>query len=218
MTSHSNEEEFWDHKHRGYATKTFITHPNWLATTLCDNLSAPANVLDLGCGQGQDTLYFSDHGMQVTSVDFSTFALAQFRQAATERGIRQLRHDLSVVPYPFDSEEFDAVYAHLSLHYFDATTTHAVFAEIARVLRPGGQLWALFNSDHDPEASDPSFRVLENRFLELAPGNRKRYFTASELSDLLGADFEVYVARYGHGTAKSKADEYVELVASKKRR
>lgn len=215
MIPDQTEEQFWDEKHRSYATKKFITQPNWLATTLCDNITPPLRILDLGCGQGQDSLYFSDCGFSVTSVDFSAFALGQFAQAAEQKAIQQMQLNLAATPYPFASEEFDVVYAHLTLHYFDSPTTRAVFAEVARVLQPGGQFWALFNSDHDPEASDTDSRVLEERFLELAPGSRKRFFTAAELPNMLGEDFAVQVARYGHGTAKSRTDEYVELVATK---
>lgn len=211
-----SEEQFWDHKHHDYATKSFVKKPNWLARILCDNNTAPTQLLDLGCGQGQDSVYFSDQGFSVTAVDFSAFALQQFASLARDKGIRQERLNLAETPYPLESAHFDIVYAHLTLHYFSLETTRSVFAEAARVLKPDGQFWALFNSDHDPEATDASAQVIEDRFLELAPGSRKRYFTPGELPDLLGDSFEVQVARYGHGTTKSEADEYVELVATKK--
>jgi len=215
VAHNQSEEQFWDDKHHSYAAKKFVRKPNWLATTLSDNLEAPAKILDLGCGQGQDSLYFRSLGHEVTALDFSKFALAQFADAARAAGVPQVRHDLGRVPYPFPAEAFDIVYAHLTLHYFDQATTRQIFAEVARLLKPHGQLWALFNSDHDPEASDPAFATIEERYLELAPGSKKRYFSAAELPDLLGERFQVNVARYGHGTNKNKNDAYVELVANK---
>lgn len=205
-------EEFWGAKHQKYASKDFVKKPNWLARTLADNLEGRARILDLGSGQGQDSKFLAAEGHDLVAVDFSAFALEQFAAASESLRIEQLQMDLAKVPYPFDDGEFDVVYAHLSLHYFDITATRRIFAEISRILAPGGSLWALFNSDHDPEASGESL-ILEERYLELSPGDRKRYFKPSELAALLGRSFTVDVARYGHGTTKSNDDQYVELVA-----
>lgn len=204
-------EKFWEDKHQTYATKEFVTKPNWLASTLVDAVAAPSRILDLGCGQGQDSVFFAENGHQVVAVDFSEYALERFSAAAKALGITQVLHDLGSLPYPFEDASFDVVYAHLSLHYFTAHTTRAVFAEVARLLKPAGTFTALFNSDRDLECSDATSVRIENRYLELSPGDRKRYFTESELAALLGDRFNVIVARYGRGTTKNSEDEYVEL-------
>lgn len=208
-------EEFWRAKHQTYASKDFVKKPNWLARTLADNLEGRVRILDLGCGQGQDSKFLAAEGHDLVATDFSGFALQQFATSAESLGIKQLQLDIAKPPYPFDDGEFDVVYAHLSLHYFDVNSTRRVFAEISRILSPGGSFWSLFNSDHDPEASSEALR-LEERYLELSPGDRKRYFKPSELSDLLGENFSVDLARYGHGTTKSNDDQYVELVAHRR--
>ena len=206
-------EQFWNDKHQTYAKKKFVTKPNWLATTLVDNLEKPVRILDLGCGHGQDSRYFAQNGHTVVSADFSSYVLDRFNAEARSLGIRQVLLELGEPPYPFADDEFDVVYAHLSLHYFPRTTTKAIFSDVARLLSPGGQFWALFNSEHDPECSDKSAVNLEERYLELSPGDRKRYFTVDELPELLGSGLVIELARYGHGTRKSSKDEYVELAA-----
>lgn len=206
-------EKFWEDKHQIYATKEFVARPNWLASSLMDVASEPSRILDLGCGQGQDSVYFAEKGHQVVAVDFSEYALERFSAAAKALEINQVLHDLGNLPYPFEDASFDIVYAHLSLHYFTAEITRAVFAEVARLLRPSGTFSALFNSDRDPECSDATSVRIEDRYLELSPGDRKRYFTESELAALLGDRFNVNAARYGRGTTKNSEDEYVELWA-----
>ncbi|WP_284249104.1 bifunctional NAD(P)/FAD-dependent oxidoreductase/class I SAM-dependent methyltransferase [Litorihabitans aurantiacus] len=47
----------------------------------------PGTVLDLGCGEGGDALWFAERGWRVTAVDVSTTALARARVAAERRGL-----------------------------------------------------------------------------------------------------------------------------------
>jgi SAM-dependent methyltransferase len=108
-------------------------------------------VLDLGAGQGQDSRFFAEQGYDVVSTDLEESALEQSR-AKLSNELKQnvtiqkvdLREEL-----PSDDGSFDVVYAHLSLHYFNYETTVRLFAEISRVLKPGGVLAFFTNSVHD---------------------------------------------------------------------
>lgn len=201
--------DFWNDKHLSYATKDFVHMPNYFAREVAQNLQPGSAVLDLGCGQGQDSLYLAHQLMTVTACDFSQDALDMFAAEAQRAGVAVSRVDLSELPLPFPDAAFDAVYAHLVLHYFDRAATVQLFDEVARILRPGGSLYALFNSDRDPEATQG--REIEPRYREIAPGNLKRFFTPGELGDLLGHQFEKPDASYGRGTTKNAEDEWVKL-------
>lgn len=203
--------EFWNGKHHQYAVQAFVRKPNLFAQEIAGLLKPGAHLLDLGCGQGQDAVYFAKYGLSVTACDFSEFAVSQFRKSAEAVGITQVLIDLAAPPYPFPDSAFDVVYAHLSLHYFDENTTRRIFAEIARVLRHGGHFYSYFNSVHDPESNEGT--LIEPQFRELSPGDRKRYFTTEELPGLLGARFTEATASYGRGTTKNPDDRYVRLAA-----
>jgi SAM-dependent methyltransferase len=205
--------KFWENKHGNYATKGFVKRSNLFAQEVAGLIPSGARLLELGCGQGADALFFVSRGARVTACDFSRFALDRFAVDAEAAGVRQVELDLSAVPYPFESDSFDVVYAHLSLHYFDTDSTRRVFAEIGRVLRPGGHLFATFNSVRDPEI-DEGTELGERAYRELAPGDRKRFFSVAELPDLLGPGFAVQDAGYGQGTSKNPDDEFVRLIAA----
>jgi SAM-dependent methyltransferase len=205
--------KFWESKHGTYATKAFVRRPNFFAQEIAGLVPPGARLLELGCGQGADALFFAGQGAQVTACDFSRFALDQFAKDAEAAGVREVELDLSDVPYPFDDDSFDIVYAHLSLHYFDTASTWRVLADIRRILRPGGRLLATFNSVRDPEVGE-GIELGEPTYRELGPGDRKRYFSVDELAGLLGAGFTVLDAGYSRGTAKNPDDEFVRLVAT----
>jgi SAM-dependent methyltransferase/phosphohistidine swiveling domain-containing protein len=210
MTSPLN---FWEKKHGTYATKGFVKRPNLFAEEIAGFITPEARVLELGCGQGADSLFFAGRGATVTACDFSRFALDQFAGDAAAAGVRQIELNLSEVPYPFGEDEFDVVYAHLSLHYFGTGPTRQIFADIARILRPGGRFLATFNSIRDPEAGEGE-ELGERVYRELAPGDRKRFFSVEELAGLLGDGFTDVSAAYGRGTSKNPDDEFVSVVAA----
>ncbi len=110
-----------------------------LFATLLDK-QAPGRLLELGCGAGEDCQLFAAAGMQPVGLDFSRQALtaAQHSLAGDARLVQQhLTQGL-----PFADDVFSAVFAHLSLHYFDDDTTSFIFAEIHRVIGLNG-LFAL---------------------------------------------------------------------------
>lgn len=76
-------------------------------------------------------------------------------------------HDLEVYPWPFDDNEFDACHAYCVLEHLgrqgDYKSFFATFAEIYRILKPGGHLFAVVPSRTDKWLwGDPSHtRVIQ---------------------------------------------------------
>lgn len=99
-------------------------------------------LLELGGGQGRDTLFFAREGFGVTVLDYAESGVAAIRgkaEAAELEGcVRAIRHDVRDL-LPFDEGIFDGCFSHM-LFCMAMTTRElkALAAEIRRVLRPGG--------------------------------------------------------------------------------
>jgi SAM-dependent methyltransferase len=97
-------------------------------------------VLELGAGQGRDTLAFLRSGLSVTAVDYAAEALAGIEQSAGADADRLATVVADVRrPLPLPDAGVDAVYSHMLLNM--ALTTpelERLAAEVRRVLRPGG--------------------------------------------------------------------------------
>lgn len=203
--------EFWEKKHRNYKAEPWVQQGNYFAEEVADLITVGSTLLDLGCGQGQDSIYFARRGALVTSADFSPYALSQLEVAAAAEGIQTLVLNLEDLPYPFATATFDVVYAHLSLHYFSQAMTTAIFAEVARVLRPGGYFLATFNSVDDEEFE--TGERIESHYFELESGDRKRYFDEDQVRLFATDLFAIQDVSRAVGTRKKAEDRIVRLIA-----
>ena len=130
------QQQHWD--------LTFAGRPNMFGTAPSDAARAAAGVfaaegrtdlLELGAGQGRDTLFFAREGFRVTAVDYTQAAVDSLAAASN---VIPVRHDVRE-PLPFGADSFDACYSHML--YCMALTTpqlERLAAEVLRVLRPGG--------------------------------------------------------------------------------
>ncbi len=94
------------------------------------------DVLDLGCGTGRHTAWLAAAGARVTAVDFSPEMLAIARRKTRGADVHFLPHDLHE-PLPLASGGFDLVVSGLVLEH--RRDLAGFFAEVHRVLRPGGR-------------------------------------------------------------------------------
>ncbi len=110
----------------------------WVLEPLADRDGL--RVLDLAAGTGKLTGTLVALGLPVTAVEPDPMMLAELRRQLPE--VESLPGTAEAIPLPDDS--VDAVFVGQALHWFD---TDRAFPEIARILRPGGVLGALWNAD-----------------------------------------------------------------------
>mgnify|MGYP003805835629 FL=1 len=100
------------------------------------------NLLELGAGQGRDTLFFARQGIAVQALDYSAAGLSAIQEKADRLDVAPAvsvwQHDLRQ-PLPFADGTFDACFSHM-LFCMAFTTAELNFLsrEIWRVLKPGG--------------------------------------------------------------------------------
>lgn len=97
-------------------------------------------VLEIGCGQGRDCLYFASKGIEVTALDYSEVAVSSLLAKAEQKNLDIKAHVYDAKkPLPFDDGIFDVVYSHMFFSMrFNLNELLSVFREIQRVLRNNG--------------------------------------------------------------------------------
>ncbi len=109
-------------------------------------------VVDLGCGNGTVSAWFARHhrDAQIVAVDRSALAVASTRATAVANGVDgQVDVHWADGAEPVPDGSADIVLLNPPFHSDAALSTgiaQHLFAEAARVLRPGGKLWCVWNS------------------------------------------------------------------------
>jgi SAM-dependent methyltransferase len=141
-----------------------------------------SRVLELGCSAGDDSAYFAERGHEVIGLDVSVPLIDIAAQRYADHVNLEFRRADLTKPFGVSGQSMDAVYARLSLHYFDHTTTMRVFSEIAWVMRTGGTFAFACRSTADPlfgkgEEIEPNYFLLDGHF--------RHFFDAEYCADLL---------------------------------
>lgn len=197
----------WDSKHKKYADADWIDKPTIFSQEIISLLPEKGFLLELGCGQGQDSRFFASRGYSVTATDFSHKGIEIAQEKTREPKVKYLQCDMSK-PLPFPDSSFDIVYSHLAIHYFDSKTTTALISEILRVLKPHGVCALLVNSIHDPEYG--TGEKIEDDFY-LMDGVYKRFFSSKSLKTYLGKFENLILDEHG-STYKDRAKSVSNLV------
>lgn len=113
-----------------------------------------APVLDAGCGTGRMSQHLAAHGCDVQGVDLSPGMVAMARRDHPD--LTFAVGSLSDLPYPDD--RFAGVLLWYSTIHTPPAGQARVFAQAARVLRPGGHLLVAFQSGHGTRDISAAYR------------------------------------------------------------
>lgn len=108
-------------------------------------LQAGQRVLDLGCGTGTLTVMLKQAQPLATvaglDIDARTLELAQRKARRVDADIEWVRASAARLPYA--DATFDSVVSSAVIHHLTSDQKRAAFAEVYRVLRPGGSFHLL---------------------------------------------------------------------------
>ena len=137
------DHELWE-EHAGWWIEGFTegADPEYVEQILplaAAELDGAGRVLDLGCGDGQISRLLAGGGARVVGIDPTWNQI----RVAHERGGGATYARSGAAALPFADGSFDAVVACLVFEHID--DVDAAIAEVARVLRPGGQFSFFLN-------------------------------------------------------------------------
>lgn len=114
-------------------------------------LSPGCRLLDLGCGSGRDSAWFSSLGFEVTAVDGSEELCERIKANYGIDALCIKFEDISFVA------EFDAVWACASLLHVKKGDMPKVLSKVSAALKPGGVLYASFKYGREERVCNGRF-------------------------------------------------------------
>lgn len=193
----------WAHEYaRDPERYVFGTEPSDWAREVARLVRPGDTVLDLGCGEGRDSVFFAELGATVTGVDLAAGGLDKARRLARRRGVR-VRWIEGAMTEALPAGRFDLIFSCGTIHYVPRAERLPLFGRLAAMTRPGGhQAHVVFTDRHVHEEK----------------GEIVDYFTAGELRE---AFVEWQVLRNGERVISCAQDGSVhghsveELVAAR---
>jgi SAM-dependent methyltransferase len=112
-------------------------------------------ILELGAGQGRDSLFFAASGFSVHVLDYAPAGIDTILKNAAQAGLSSRlsaqRHGVRL-PLPVSDATFDACYSHmLFCMAFTTAELEHLAREAWRALRPGGQCVYTARNTSDPD-------------------------------------------------------------------
>jgi SAM-dependent methyltransferase len=137
---HEREASFFDAAAAGLGYEPLRRPPDWFEQALLDAAEplAGLDVLEVGCGHGELTMFLLEAGARVTGLDISA-GMVELARRRTARFSKEGRAEFVVAPAEktgLAAESFDVVIGKLVLHHLDL---RLAISEVERLLRPGGR-------------------------------------------------------------------------------
>jgi SAM-dependent methyltransferase len=146
----------WDAAYAGSTPPPWdLGRPQPAFVRLAEQGLLTGQLLDLGCGTGEQTLLAASSGAEALGVDVSPLALEQARGKAGARGIKARFEVADALSLRDLGLSFDTVIDSGLFHVFDDDSRARYVASLAAVLRPGGHLYLMCFSDRQPGTLGP---------------------------------------------------------------
>jgi cyclopropane fatty-acyl-phospholipid synthase-like methyltransferase len=113
------------------------------------------SVLDVGCGTGENALFFSQQGRKVTGVDFLEEPIERAKKKAAERKIDAKFLVQDALKLSELRQQFDNIIDCGLFHGFSDVDRPRYVSALASVLKPGGKLFLMCFSDKEPGTDGP---------------------------------------------------------------
>jgi SAM-dependent methyltransferase len=130
-----------------------IGRPQKAFLNAADEISG--SVLEVGCGTGENALFFASRGHKVTGIDFLAEPIKRARQKCAERGLTATFLVMDALQLHELPEVFDSAIDSGLFHVFSDEDRRRYVAGLASVLKHGGRMFLLCFSDAEPGDQGP---------------------------------------------------------------
>jgi len=147
-------------------------------------------ILELGCGQGRDSVFFAKYGYDVTATDISENAINFVEKIKNEFNLKNLNlfvHDTEK-PFDFLNKKFDLIYSNLALQFFDLSQLNEIFSNINRIMNKNS--FFLFSTKKPGDKYYNFGNKISDKAFE-HKGITRFFFESNEIQDILKNYFEI---------------------------
>ncbi|MBL4681619.1 MAG: class I SAM-dependent methyltransferase [Pseudomonadales bacterium] len=206
---------YWDNFYK----TNFKSTPSQFCVCMLTEIDPTDTIVELGSGNGRDSLYFASQGHITVAMDLSHEAIASCEREAKERQVEHtsffqgdltnLENVSSVIQHARDKSESSMLtfYSRFVMHSLDDEQERKLLEILSSCLQAGEKIYFEFRSSEDAELD----KVFGNHF--------RRYINIDAFhARLENGGFNISYSLVGQGMAKYKEEDpfVARIIACKK--
>lgn len=163
-----------------YAKKGVPAEPSSFAHFVLTNIPRRLSLLEVGCGNGRDAVFFNKNGHDVTAVDSSEQAIHLCKEIHGSNGVNFV-HGKILTSKNLIKGLFDIIYSRFTLHAMTIDEECSFIENSYKLLKSTGRIFIECRSIYDPLARRGEI-ISPN---ERCEGHYRRFIVKEDLSDKL---------------------------------
>jgi cyclopropane fatty-acyl-phospholipid synthase-like methyltransferase len=156
--------DFFDSAYRG-TPPWDIGRPQKEFTELVRHGEITGSVVDIGCGSGENALFFAQEGLEVWGIDSSPLAIQKAQEKGAQRGLTAHFLVLNALELAKIDRTFDTATDSGLFHTLSDEDRPLFVKNLAAILSPKGSYFMLCFSDREPAGYGPR-RITEREIRE----------------------------------------------------
>jgi len=188
--------------------------PSQFAKDILSYLEEDKKLIELGCGNGRDAVYFSQNGVHVVAIDQSELSIYNLQKNNSNNRIKFIADDFIETDMLKESEH-DYVYSRFTMHSITEEEEDVVLNRVYSTLKKEGMLLIEVRSVKD-DIYGLGREVAKNTYIYNE--HCRRFIVIEELIDKLESiGFEIIFANEGKDYAKYKDENpiVIRIIAKK---
>ena len=187
---------YWDEYYKKDAAPSF---PSPFAEYVANKLSTKQNILEIGCGNGRDSKYFSSKGHHVTGLDKSAEAIELCKNLySSDEPIKFFYGTITDIA-KINKKKFDLIYSRFVIHAMSLNEELEMLKISYKLLKKNGKLFIECRSTNDPLSQKGEILSHTERVF----GHYRRFIILDEfIQRLVQVGFKVVEAIENIGLAK----------------
>ena len=163
------------------------------------NIIPKADVLDLGIGEGKNSLQLAKEGFNVTGVDITPKALEICKDNATKYNVSLNLYNQDIRNFNIEKDKYSLIMSSNVLYSMHKKDAKRIIENMKNNLLGGGLIFVQFYSKDEPNLRKQSlkveYKICENYILQDTQYNRYySYYTKEEVLDLFKGFTTLYIA------------------------
>lgn len=158
-----------------------LDEPSLFAKEILGKMEKERSLLELGCGNGRDSLYFMKNHMYVTAIDASDIIISQLSEKYKDFPIKFICDDFVCAETIYKCQ-YDYCYSRFSIHAINEEQERELIKNVYNSLNTGGKFFIEVRSVNDDIYGKGQ---LVGRNSYIYNGHFRRFIVKEELLDLL---------------------------------